>query len=461
MATRYPSPRSAEPSERWKADLKARIDENLENLLKDAKTTYEQKVSGTRQEDYSGRRKFYLEYLQTTENLKSFAADEYTYALEREKQELSWLFAAQPTEEDDELEALKEKQFAILNSLREEPPLTRPQPSAQPTLDHVDPFGFTEFASLSPIFTPTPLLAVAESAEYESETDSSRTPSPSPPSTPPLSSCNASTTASSIYWQVPDSVRDEEERLRRERTPSPSPPSTPAKSSTTPSIYWQTPSSVKEEEVRLRAERQAEQQEEFHRKAEEIRRRNQEKKLKASSDWVDPTDTPFAPSDDESSRYTSSTSTSTTSSSFNSPAMPPPVPLEPFLIAPKSEEDLIRLFIFHDQQWTRIESYKALQWSDFPWPVLNFIGPRSERELTMPAISEYILSAFDWKTDKARSKERLREHIRKWHPDRFEARFLSRVPDGKGERDRVRAGAGLVVRHLTELLGQFNDLKTR
>ncbi|KAJ2928148.1 hypothetical protein H1R20_g8939, partial [Candolleomyces eurysporus] len=131
--------------------------------------------------------------------------------------------------------------------------------------------------------------------------------------------------------------------------------------------------------------------------------------------------------------------------------------LDPFVIAPLCEEDMVRLFIFHDQQWTRIASYNSLQWSDFPWPVLNFIGPRSERELTMSAVSDYILAAFDWETERARSKERLREHIRKWHPDRFESKFLVRVPEARGERERVRYGAGLVVRHLTELLGKCDD----
>lgn len=58
-----------------------------------------------------------------------------------------------------------------------------------------------------------------------------------------------------------------------------------------------------------------------------------------------------------------------------------------------------------------------------------------------------------------RRKEVVTEQIRKWHPDRFEARFLGKVPDARGEGQRVRRGAGLAVRPLTELLGKTNPIQ--
>lgn len=530
MATQYP-----EPNERWKAQLKSRIDENLQNLLDDAKASYEQKVNETRPEDSTARRRLYLEYLQTTDNLKSFAADEYEYAVEREKQDLQWCLRAQESSETEvdteleaELEALKEEQFAILKAIHMEttsadtsttaPSAPAPQPETQTQLPQHqqqqhhdnDPFGFYDFASLSPLFTPTQLPGIQsdeESASASSEEESdhdddessdgsetdSRTPSPSPPSTPPLSSAPTSAT-SSQYCQTPHSVV-----------------------------------TVQDEEARLRAERHAKQQEEFHRRAEEIRRRNKEKQLLkeggelAVAKWEKPSpSSPSYYSDEDSMRYTttttifpafsssasasasayasSSTYTSSTvstlasssaptstptsaassaaSSSCNSPTLPQSsTSLDPFVIAPLCEEDMIRLFIFHDQQWTRIASYHSLQWSDFPWPVLNFIGPRSERELTMQAVSDYVFASFgcesktksqpkshslleasDFDFEGVRSKEKLKEIIAKWHPDRFESKFLVRVPETRGERERVRYGARLVVRHLTQLLGRFDDL---
>ena len=45
MATHQPLDHGyPEPNQRWKAQLKSRIDENLQKLLDDAKISYEQKV---------------------------------------------------------------------------------------------------------------------------------------------------------------------------------------------------------------------------------------------------------------------------------------------------------------------------------------------------------------------------------------------------------------------------------
>jgi hypothetical protein len=97
----------------------------------------------------------------------------------------------------------------------------------------------------------------------------------------------------------------------------------------------------------------------------------------------------------------------------------------------------------------------------------------------LAAVSEYILAAvgrdaesesnsdFDSRQNKSkllreygnelmeRKRERVLELIAKWHPERFEKVFVPRVPEARGERERVRYGAGLVVRHLKELLGRF------
>lgn len=164
----------AEPDERWKAQLKARIDENLQNLLKDAKATYEQKVAQT--DDYMTSRRLYMDYLLNTDNLKKFAKDEFTYALERERKELEWIFSAEAPIEDPELEALKTEQFALLHAMQmggDAQPSAQGNPYAHPhrhahtsePLTHAshtsaaeanhDPFGFPEFAA-SRLSPPSP-----------------------------------------------------------------------------------------------------------------------------------------------------------------------------------------------------------------------------------------------------------------------------------------------------------------
>ena len=116
---------------------------------------------------------------------------------------------------------------------------------------------------------------------------------------------------------------------------------------------------------------------------------------------------------------------------------------------PLSDEDVIKLLLFHNQQWSYIAEYTSLHWSDIPWPVLRF-AVKSPDDLTLDAVSAYIMLGFDLHRDKARLKQRLREHIKKWHPDRFEGRYLKKVPEGR-ERERVGRAAGMVARILIDL----------
>ena len=121
---------------------------------------------------------------------------------------------------------------------------------------------------------------------------------------------------------------------------------------------------------------------------------------------------------------------------------------------PLSDEDAVKLLLFHDQQWSYIAEYTSLHWSDFPWPVLIFAGPKNPDDLTLDAFSAYIALEFSLQGDKAGLKQRLREYMKKWHPDRFEGRYLKKVPEGR-ERERVGRGAGIVTRFLTDLWGRF------
>jgi hypothetical protein len=105
----------------------------------------------------------------------------------------------------------------------------------------------------------------------------------------------------------------------------------------------------------------------------------------------------------------------------------------------------------YEENWRRLNSQAnnssfVLMFAAMPWPILN---PPSEPDaITRKAISNFILSSYH-STSKTK-KERLREALLKWHPDRFESRFLQKVPEGT-ERDRVREGVGNVIRCLNEL----------
>ncbi|KAI0088808.1 hypothetical protein BDY19DRAFT_985285 [Irpex rosettiformis] len=96
--------------------------------------------------------------------------------------------------------------------------------------------------------------------------------------------------------------------------------------------------------------------------------------------------------------------------------------------------------------WSRLAATDNANWFNFPWPMLK--KPSNPEELTTTAISAYILNPYN-PSDKS-EKDRIKEHIRRWHPDRFETKLLPKVKSE--DRERVKEGAGQVVRSLNELL---------
>jgi len=116
-----------------------------------------------------------------------------------------------------------------------------------------------------------------------------------------------------------------------------------------------------------------------------------------------------------------------------------------------TKDEVMQLFAAHERVWSRLPDIDDLGWDSFPWPTLK--RPLDPEEITTTAISAYVLSPHG---DKTRStKERVKEHIRRWHPDRFETKLLPKVR--ANEREKVKQGAGVVARGLNELLTRSHD----
>jgi hypothetical protein len=119
-----------------------------------------------------------------------------------------------------------------------------------------------------------------------------------------------------------------------------------------------------------------------------------------------------------------------------------------------SREELIRLFENHENKWRQLKNSDAeLGWGSFAWPV--FKRPSEPEEMTTSAIGAYVLSRHAPDASSKNSKDRIKDHIKRWHPDKFETRILPRVAEE--EREKVKAGAGVVVRGLNELLCKTYD----
>ncbi|KIM69417.1 hypothetical protein SCLCIDRAFT_103069 [Scleroderma citrinum Foug A] len=122
-------------------------------------------------------------------------------------------------------------------------------------------------------------------------------------------------------------------------------------------------------------------------------------------------------------------------------------------------EETSKIFETHRRQWEMIQtqltqhqsqpqpgpSRGGLIWQDFPWPM--FKSPKGPDELTASAIRSYMQSPFH-PQDKSQ-RDRIKELIRKWHPDRFNNLLpLINVND----LEMINEGAGSVVRALNDLL---------
>lgn len=105
---------------------------------------------------------------------------------------------------------------------------------------------------------------------------------------------------------------------------------------------------------------------------------------------------------------------------------------------------------------------RTLRFWDIPWPVM-FDGQDKSNAPAQPfvsmdyftaeAISTFLLSARDDSNssdEKKERKEKLRETMLRYHPDKFEGRVMARVAES--DKDSVREALGVVVRTVSDLM---------
>lgn len=107
----------------------------------------------------------------------------------------------------------------------------------------------------------------------------------------------------------------------------------------------------------------------------------------------------------------------------------------------------------YERSWANLllGGAETLTFWNIPWPVLQ--PPQSVRDITPEAIAGFLLSGFH--SERIPRRERVREALKRWHPDRF-GRLRSRItPD---EWASVECGAGVVIRCLNRLLESDNSV---
>ncbi|GJJ10070.1 hypothetical protein Clacol_004296 [Clathrus columnatus] len=139
------------------------------------------------------------------------------------------------------------------------------------------------------------------------------------------------------------------------------------------------------------------------------------------------------------------TSSSSSYSSAAAHATSPPTP------PPTSTTSAAELWEMYEKQWVAMAQTSHLRFRSIPWPVM--IQITSPEQLLPIRIAQFIFHPMH---SQGKSKEkRIREALLKWHPDRFNSKWLHKI--APEDHDKVVDGAGRVVRALNELLNGVNS----
>ena len=113
---------------------------------------------------------------------------------------------------------------------------------------------------------------------------------------------------------------------------------------------------------------------------------------------------------------------------------------------PVPDRPVLEVWNAYENAWTAMATATQLRFRSIPWPML---APVSSPDMLIPIhIAAFILNP-QHSQGKSR-KDRLREALLRWHPDRFEAKWLKKVVEE--DRASVQEGVGSVVRALNDLL---------
>ncbi|KAF8630991.1 hypothetical protein AX15_002683 [Amanita polypyramis BW_CC] len=118
-----------------------------------------------------------------------------------------------------------------------------------------------------------------------------------------------------------------------------------------------------------------------------------------------------------------------------------------------TEKDLMQLYQMHEARWKDLNTFEVLRWDAFPWPLVR--RPKTAEDIKELAIQAYLFSRAHPERDYKLDKDRVKEHIKRWHPDKFNTKYLPKVIEE--DKERVKEGAGAVVRGLNAILTRMNE----
>lgn len=119
--------------------------------------------------------------------------------------------------------------------------------------------------------------------------------------------------------------------------------------------------------------------------------------------------------------------------------------------ASTGKEQVVKTWEHYVRSWDALKDVQMISFRAIPWPLMK--TPKSTDDLTTNAIGALVLSPHH--SPEKSPRDRLKAELLRWHPDRFESKWLPKAD--VGEKEAIRRGAGQVVRCLNELMGRENN----
>lgn len=95
----------------------------------------------------------------------------------------------------------------------------------------------------------------------------------------------------------------------------------------------------------------------------------------------------------------------------------------------------------------------SLLFRDIAWPCLQAYGKSSPtfslEDITAESVSSFLFDSIEANDTEKTKRDKVRETLLRFHPDKFEGRVMSRVKFV--DKERVQEAVGVVVRILNEL----------
>ncbi|TDL17552.1 hypothetical protein BD410DRAFT_729914 [Rickenella mellea] len=116
-----------------------------------------------------------------------------------------------------------------------------------------------------------------------------------------------------------------------------------------------------------------------------------------------------------------------------------------------SKDQVQRAWQNYEVGWATLKDRPTLHFKTIPWPTLKV--PTSPEDLSTNTIGPFLLSPHH--SQAKSNRDRIKEQLLRWHPDRFEGKWMTKV--AQSDKDMVKEAVGQVVRSLNELNTRENS----